>query len=475
MHATIARTWRRVGTQQHEQEYGFMEKVYRRVSVPAGQAGRFLLGTHVQFHTTRQGGVDELAAAFRRAWIQIRHECPDIACLPAKRGKTYTSLDTPGELETWVSRTFVVIHDRSALDLWQGLTKTNQVTLYYLTKTNHLFLQTEHYHLDGRGMLRFWNLFFTALITPAEPRLDGSEVGRLQPRPLDIVDLHGISDESAGRLADEIMQPLAARTAARIKMPNASSLTPAGGGGRGGRPPAGNSYEETKLGAGLSEAIVASCKGRKLSITGVWHAALVFATRDEQLAANEGVGSTYVGLANFDLRTHYPDGGEKAKAKARAAAAYPFGDHHCVLPMALAIEGKDISDAASELTNFYWHRLADSKPDIWAALPVIAEKLTPALTTERPTDSTPSAASLGLVDSYIDHSYGGEWTINDFWAGNTVAGPSIKCFIYTWKGRLILNSCYNSDCYSRETLSRFHARIVQWILRALDLMWEEYV
>lgn len=453
MKGAMSTGWRVIGPQKYEQEYSFMEKVYRTVSVPAGKPGRFLLGTCIQFRTTRQDKIDGLAEAFRRAWAHVRHDFPDIACLPGEHGKAYISLDLSGELEAWMSQTFVVLDGKSMLDVWRDLVKTNQPTLFYLTKTNQLFLQTEHYHLDGRGMLHFWDIFFRAVAYPAETRYNSpDEANRLQPRPLDIAEAGHSSVEDSQRVAEELMQPLK-HTGARIKMPAISSIPE-------GAPS--HSSEETKLEVDVSKAIIASCKKRRLSITGVWHAAIVFATRDQQLAANETVGSTYVGLANFDLRKHY---------SADRAGTYPFGDHHCVLPMALNIEEKTISAAASELTDFYWNRIAAAGPSIWHALPITTEKLTPALTAQTPTDSTPSAASLGLVDAYIKHSYGArnEWIIDDFWAGNTVAGPSIKCFLYTWRGRIVLNSCYNSDFYDKETLQRFHTGIANWMLRALDM------
>lgn len=44
-------------------------------------------------------------------------------------------------------------HDLTGAELFRDLKKTAFITLHYLPESRELFLQTEHHHLDGRGLM----------------------------------------------------------------------------------------------------------------------------------------------------------------------------------------------------------------------------------------------------------------------------------------------------------------------------------
>jgi hypothetical protein len=54
----------------------------------------------------------------------------------------------------------------------------------------------------------------------------------------------------------------------------------------------------------------------------------------------------------------------------------------------------------------------------------------------------------------------GTWRVEDVWFGNTVLGPWLECFMWAWKGELVVSACYNGAFYGEGDVQGFHGQVV---------------
>ncbi|KAK3300633.1 uncharacterized protein B0H64DRAFT_315727 [Chaetomium fimeti] len=460
-----------------EKPYGFQEVLYNAISVPPGSPALFLVGSSVTFSHTASSPHGELsshalAPLLRNAWLQVRKQYPALATQNPRDGKRYTSPSSPEDLEAWLATTFIVIPGKKTWrDLWKTLVKTAHMTLYYLPEARQLFLQGEHHTLDGRGLMNFWDRFFRALASPVSThellqRTDGSEVARLPPRSDDLL---GTTERRPGRgeqRALEILAPLAAMTEP-ISMPVRTPL-PA--------PSPHNSALTLQAPGRTTAAIRAACKAQRLSVTAAWHAAAVLATQAIQAKRSTVRGTQFACFGNFDLRRYFPASQSQSQSQSGREdsdddAPTALSNHHGVLPYVVdASPGRAFGQMVRELGAFYAQDLPRADPEVWSALGPMIRLMVPDFAVAGPQtrETTPALSSLGVVDQFVKERYG-EWGVEEVWFGDTVTGPWLEHFMWAWRGRLVLNSCYNPAFYSPEEVGEFNATVLEVLLDGLGV------
>lgn len=464
-------SWVQTGPNKYCQPYGFQEVLYNAISVPPGSPGLFLIATAVTYNYTASSPVStpsshDLLPRFRNAWLQMRQQYPTLVAENLPEGKTYTAPSSPADLESWMATTFIVAPGKTWVDLWKNMVKTRQMTLYLCPEKRQLFLQGEHHILDGRGLLNFWDRFFKALASPAPIShlmlTDGSEISRLPARSDDLLDT---SAKHPGRGEDhalEIIAPLAA-VHSPICMPVPKPLGPCS---------PQNMALELKVDARTTEAIITACKAQRLSVTAAWHTAVALATQTIQAkAANgESPGTQFVAFGNFDLRRYFP----ASASSGHLSDIHAMSNHHGVLPYVVSPNGQTFHQTAHELGKFYQRDLPKADPEVWSALGPMIRMMVPDFTKAQLDETTPALSSLGVVDNFIAAEYAdedgrGKWGVADVWFGDTVTGPWLEHFMWAWKGRLCLNSCYNPAYYSHVEVEEFNSAVVAKLLDGLGV------
>ena len=465
-------SWVEIGPNKYRQPYGFQEVLYNAISVPAGSPGLFLVGAAVTFRH-KPSSPDkalsplDLVPLLRRAWMQMRQQYPTLAAENTPDGKVYISPSSREELEAWVDATFIVVPDKTWPDIWRTMIKSRSMTMYFCPSSLQLLVQGEHHIIDGRGGMNFWDRFFRALASPAPSALvtqtRGAEVVRLPPRSDDLLDTAEKTPGRGVQRAMEMLAPLAA-----LDKPIALPMPPA-------LPPSSphNSTSELKADIPTTDAIKAGCKAHRISVTAAWHAAVVLATQAVQARAAGGTpsGSQFACFGNFDLRRYFPD--PKTVLPPQAVPdAYNLTNHHSILPYVVSPDGKTFPDIARELDVFYQRDLPRADPDVWSALGPMIRMLVPEYsayaTAPEKAGSTPALSSFGVADRFIAAEYG-EWGVEEVWWGNTVTGPWLECFTWTWKGRICFNSCYNPAYYTEGDVQGFHAEVLKTMLKGLGV------
>ncbi|GAB1317931.1 hypothetical protein MFIFM68171_08141 [Madurella fahalii] len=481
-------SWVKTGPNTYTQPYGFQEVLYNAISVPPGSPGLFLIGSSVTFSyrpsaTGSELSSHELAALLRNAWLQLRQKYPTLAAENLPQGKVYTSPSSPAELEEWLATTFIVTPGKTWVELWKNMIKTRQMTLYFCPEVRQLFLQGEHHILDGRGMMNLWDRFFRALASPARiqdlMRADGSEVSRLPPRSDDLLDMQEKKPGRGQQRALELLAPMATMKAP-ITIPVSRPLP---------RWSPENLALELKADTRTAESIAAACKAQRLSVTAAWHAAVALATQAIQAKRNSSAaaaaaggkntgptaGTQYPCLGNFDLRRYFP-APEPSPTDSDDVDAYALGNHHCVLPYVLAPDGKTFAQMARELAAFYQQDIPKADPEAWSALAPMIRMMVPDFTRAQLEETTPALSSLGVVDKFIASSYadaagkGGGWRVEDVWFGDTVTGPWLEHFMWSWQGQLCLNTCYNPAYYTRAEVDEFNQLVLRKMLDGLGVV-----
>ncbi|RYP17755.1 hypothetical protein DL765_004333 [Monosporascus sp. GIB2] len=317
------------------------------------------------------------------------------------------------------------LRDKNGAELFRDLTKTARIALHYLPESSELFLQTEHRHLDGRGIMRFWDRFSEAVIEPKGGGFRGrdsaaaSQGGR-PPGPRREVAWVRQGDR-AGHAGTPFLRRADLDAGADV-----SAL------------PGRNFSAELKFSVRGTSAILQECRRKKFTATAVWHAAMALATRDTQTQAGPKKPTGGGDDPNDD--------------------AYTVSNHRTVLSVvAEPAEGRTFDDLAGELTAFCRRGISEP-PGVWGALRPMIEEIT-----------TPAVSSLGNVDRYVRRRYGAAREIEGVWFGDTATGPWLEGFLWAWRDCLVLCSCYDSGLYTPRDVQAFHERAAQIMMEGLGL------
>lgn len=461
-------SWTNIAPNTYRQVYGFQEVLYDAISVPAGSPGLFLVGSSVTFKynpPSESTAPVDLTPLLRNAWLQMRQQYPTLAAENTREGKVYRSPSSRAELEDWVESTFIVAPNKTWPELWKDLVKTKHMTMYFCPEARQLLVQGEHHIVDGRGGMNFWDRFFRALASPAPASLltqtTGAEVARLPPRSDDLLDMAEKFPGRGEQRALELLAPLSAMDAP-IFLPMPSPPPPHS---------LHNATAQLQADESASRAIKTACKAHGVSVTAAWHAAVVLATQSIQAGdpASGGPGRQFACFGNFDLRRYFPDPATVLPAAA-VPDAYNLSNHHCILPYVVAPGDKTFPEIARELDVFYQRDLPVADPDVWSALPPMIRMLVPDHTEKTPEElgSTPALSSFGVADWFIGGEYGA-WKVEEIWFGNTVTGPWLECFMWSWKGKMCLNSCFNPAYYTVDAVQEFHGAVLREMRKGLGV------
>ena len=477
-------SWIQTDTHTYSQPYGFQETLYNAISKPVGSPGLFLVGSSIQFKYPASHSSYSIIPLLQNAWLQMRYQYPGLAAENRSNGKMYQAPSTLSEVEDWLNETFLVISGEfsSTVKYWENMVKTKQMTICYFPDERKLFVQVEHHILDGRGVMNFWDRFFETVVNPnISGKLIwsiGSEISRLPARSDDLLNM-AVGQDGALARAKDLLTPLL-DMANPIAMPVPDGPQPA--------PPI-NGTVQLRLSAPTTDYIVGICKENGLSPTAAWHAATIFATQSiqakrgisldggKEIPTTSSIGSQFGILANFDLR-RYLSG---PRDNISPFDAYAIGNHHCMLPSVVNIEDKTYAQVARELHAYYQRDLRRYYPKLWSTLGPMIRELIPPFCEGILEEKTPALSSIGVLDNFIRPAYlkkseimgnaeNETWKIEDIWVGDTVTGPWLENFLWTWQGHMTLNTCYNQSYYTLDEVNEFLQLVLEKLVGGLALM-----
>lgn len=125
-----------------------------------------------------------------------------------------------------------------------------------------------------------------------------------------------------------------------------------------------------------------------------------------------------------------------------------IGSLQTALPFALDLSIDNTYDALSRtLHKQYKAPFAFADNDFGYLGPYMAMSRQILESGAAPNSSTPYLSSMGVVDDYLQPSYG-NWEIRDFWVSSTMMTGDFQMYLWTWRGQMVLSVCYNDAFYT---------------------------
>ncbi|KAL4875601.1 hypothetical protein BJY04DRAFT_232332 [Aspergillus karnatakaensis] len=336
-------------------------------------------------------------ATLRQAWLQLRHQEPDLAATLEEGGekKVYETPDQR-ELGQWLQRTFVVLSSNNAEEVLNAgpdgyahgyAMDQEQATLYYLPKSSELILHAHHWLIDGIGMLIFWDKFLTALTSPRTDLVFGTEYTRLNPTVHEALGHTSLSQSNIEQATELLSEYI-------INLPALGPVSNAGKVASG----VCRSFEH-RWSVSSTSAIIRACKKRGISVTAAVHAAYILVLK--KYADPESTQSRYTNVPVFNLRPF---------------CLPPFntvamGCYYTTMPLTVGLSASTSFAKLAETLSQYYSTCIKCNPERLESNAAFANLMAQlACSPEYLSAPVPSDAffsSLGIVESHLKRVYGG--------------------------------------------------------------------
>jgi hypothetical protein len=453
--------WQRISSTTVSRPIGENEmflKLYEESGAPINRGAWSLSAT-----ATLEGkgaASDLLPGKVRRAWGHLRFQHPNIAAIVAedKENLIYT-IPEASTLDSWYDDTFKLVDNiRPAGTTTKTLPAQkpgSYMDLTYATQTREVQLYTMHWRTDGRGILLLLNdlLKLVAQDDLDDPQLLawGEEVSRLAPPIEEVLGCPPDPNETQKKIAEECVGSFG-RFAGAVGIPFIEDA---------GAPGATARYNLT-FDKTFTEAVVKACKTRDITVTSAIHASLAtanwrFSTEDRKLAH-------YTSCARWSLRPWIP---APFNTSAHAAALCTTGW------MERVEQTNDWPGLARHYTSIYRRGLSS---DFLHAHQMYASGLVQMmqnLPEGQPPQSEVDISSIGVVDQVLQPHYGSDEEgieLKAISVGLDMLTPQSMLFVWTFRGQLSLELCYNEAFHTRKQMDEFVLALRSILVHELQIV-----
>ncbi|KAK7919958.1 short chain dehydrogenase family protein [Apiospora marii] len=415
------------------------------------------------------------ALHLRSAWQALRIAHPHLGAVVTH--STETNQESPPgrlvlgglDLDEWAKTTFTVCDQECSMDqLLSGLGPQDTATCYWVPSSSQLLLRSDHWRVDGSGMVMLGHELLAALTMVLEhgpkPALDHLEsiVQFSSRRPAIREREH---DPAVSKAADTLIadflqgQPSIGLPA----LPHSEAAIPDRTGFAIGR-----------LDMQTTAQVLTACKTNGYTVTSAVHAAIIRVTAT---FPQHPLCKSYAAFTPFDLRP-------TISAASSSDVALPVCGLYLLGPPVRIddVTTKDFAGIANHLCDTYrrdpahfWSTKDGQGEDATISLLDLEEALTSRVSAivqapvpeGWPPAQTPDLSSLGVIDSRIQPEYGSHATsklqVKNFWIGTEMLGRNIQFHVWTWNGQLTLSACFNQSYYERQ----FVDGVVDQVLKEL--------
>ncbi|KAI1382479.1 hypothetical protein F4677DRAFT_26925 [Hypoxylon crocopeplum] len=389
----------------------------------------------------------DVTPALKHAWKQIRHEQPQIATTTEGMKMVYEIPDETA-LEEWLASTFIVSPASDAEDLYQSVKPIKQATLYYLPKSSELLFRGHHHTLDGTGALLFWHVYLSALASPIKDIEFGDEPARLAPIMEEVLGY----PEQATQAQNE--------KATALFLSWAGSIPGIGPVSQLGAAPSGRCQNaELVFSNKTTEALVAACKDRGVSVTAAVHAAYIrtiakYADPKSKLAE-------YVTATQFNLRRYLPEPYSSSK---HAVSVY-----YTPLPYKVNLPAS-YWDIANSLHEYYQTSFRDNAEALELKghfTRILCGAVQTPEFLANPISKDALVSSLGIAERYVQREYGSGIKVKDLKIGVDVVMGMSMFFFYTFRDQLRLVYSFNDGFEKPENIQMYLEEVQAIIIEEL--------
>ncbi|KAI4150137.1 MAG: hypothetical protein L6R39_002332 [Caloplaca ligustica] len=434
--------WQEVSPGRHERPLDIIEQFFAGLAAAGGPIGRehWSITAAIRLELGLQLTNGGILQALRKAWLAVRHDFPQIACILEGDRKVYT-VPTDEEIVFWLDKTFIVeAPGTTSQDLFANFRPSPLASLHWLPGSSEMVVHTSHWRIDGIGFLIFLDRLINAVCKPREV-VFGSEAKNLSPSLEQAANIPqqitpGL-EEAAETLFNEYVTNLPTLGLLYCTQSTSSTLLP------------GPTRRQTlTLDPEATTEIIVACKSRGISVTAAVHAAVVVATQSN--APKELLGRKYTSFCATNLRPYLDP-------------PYDSQDHPVALyftGLPVALPPASFSTLSQKMQAIYGRSFSRATSNLLDILAAYTRRTTSLMTQapppEMPVPSEPNVNSLGVVDRYLQTSYGeGELRIIDLWLAVEMLTKQLEVYVWTYQGKMQLSACYNEAFYSSDFVAKF--------------------
>lgn len=441
--------WEQVSPGRFERPLDDIEIFFKTIADQGAAFNRehWAVSVYAKFRDTRSS--IDTGLALRNTWKTMRYDHPEIASFIDGGKKVYETPDSIA-LSRWMTQTFHEDFSSNVDSLFAQSRPSQLPTLHYLPQKSSILIRSSHWRIDGIGALHLLNNFFRAF---AELRCVeyGNEWKNLSPGLSEAAKLSQSPTKESADAAARLMREYTSNMPS-IGLPSALEK----------QTPGDTRLIKLDLPRATTIAIVSACKSRGYSVTTALHAALVNAT--QQQAPKDDPSKSYTSWISYNLRPYvqpcYNDSGH-------AVSVYLVG-------FPITLTPSDFSRNTVQLKNIYAQLSSPQTSFNFATclIPYIREATTlfshpPSEDTAAPTE--PMLDSIGVADRYLQPKHGNSIEITDFWLASETLSRQLTVYVWTWRGRMTLCTCFNEDFYKAEYVKKFVEQIKEILLSELAI------
>ena len=446
------REWTKTSPTIYERTFDEFEKFFLFIA-GNGQGRRdrqnWLPTTGIKLSTERVNFVEEVKAA----WKALRYDHPGYAALIQDGRWIYTVADE-AELVSWMEETFVV-HDgsKTASQLFPFEESSRRVVLHVLPHTQELALQAPHTHVDGIGMITFFDHLLRHIVNPSptSPPAWGTEASNLTPMLSFTAHIPTMSPTQKALWDTNLQAYLSAFPTVRLHNENK------------GTPATKTTMQYLRFTRAETASIVTRCKQLGFSVTAAAQAAISHAARIHGQTLDQ---RTHATLAIYDARG-YIDPAEFPHHKL-------VGPHTFAMPTVFPIEDSFVATARRAYEIFRRYKtqgdMLRACSPLWGSeIPAIMGAPLPA---EMPVMADLQLSSLGVMDKYLKPVYEGQRgkiEVQDLWITLEMLSPNIAVEMWTFDGRLTIMPIYNQRFHRRESVTALCALVQEQLRQGLGV------
>jgi len=322
-------------------------------------------------------------------------------------------------------------------------------TCHYIPHSSEILIHTSHWRTDGIGAIHLLRNFFRALATPRHVEF-GGEGKNITPS----------MDELAGFTIDPTPEADQASTAFAMEyfgnLPTISLPTEAN------QLPGPTHRSELVLGPKTTATIVAGCKAHNLSIASALHTASILAT--QSLDPAKSIDKKYTSFGAINYRPYLP-------SEYSDPSTHPVSVNMLGLPITMT--PSTFAETAIQVQKFYKQPLSLEETNFRSIMAPYIRKFTAMAITPPPPDmaipSEPTLNSVGIVDNFLDKTYGDKIEITKFWLCVEMLTRQLDLYVWTWEGRMVVSGCYNSKFFTDDFTVLFYRKCIEILVKELDL------
>ncbi|KUI61459.1 hypothetical protein VP1G_08625 [Cytospora mali] len=442
-----------------EQFYDFISKV----GIGRPEKTNWSVSMGLKVSTERE----DLVGDIKRAWIALRQEFPSLAAFIQKGKWVYNTIDREG-LGHWLEETLLVHHDidkpcRSFFPL-EDMVQSNRAVLHVFPNTHEMVIQGPHTHLDGTGMILFFDKLLKILVSPVLPGETGetsssknSEVANLVPPLAITAQIPEPSLEQRETFSKSMGDFLKAQPGIKLSAENTTS------------PAAKSRLLWLTFNMEQTKQIAVKSKSLGVTVTAALQAAITHASRIHggKNAREHAIMALYDARSYIDAKT-YPRSRLISPQVFAMPAVYPALDSFAETARA----------ARHEFLRFAEGDVVRATSPLWAKETI--DLLSMPLPAGASIPGDLNFSSLGVLDRLIQPFYrhgDGSPTgqerpgieVMDLWIGLDMLHPTCLVEAWTFKGRLRVELIYNEAYHTKESMEYLCSLIHEQLSHGLGL------